>query len=187
MPKGRTVPIPSPDHQAVERRSLREIAADKIKAAIFDRTLEPGENLRDEDLQAWLGMSRTPVREALIELKRLGLVDMEAQRFTRVTSPEPNPTAALRDLQTVGALLSGVVRLTVPALGNAATSRILKAVDGMDDVLAERRQRRIREPCAPVRSAPRRQLPEPDAHRSHERRRRSKALQAVPLRNPAEQ
>jgi DNA-binding GntR family transcriptional regulator len=137
IPKGRTVPVPSPDHQAVERRSLREIAVEKIKAAIFDHTLEPGENLKDEDLQAWLGMSRTPVREALTELKRLGLVDMEAQRFTRVATPDPDPIAALQDLQTVGALLCGVARLTVPVLGTAATTRIVKALSGIDDAIAK--------------------------------------------------
>ena len=115
---------------------MREIAAAKIKAAIFDHTLEPGENLKDEDLQAWLGMSRTPVREALTELKRLGLVDMEAQRFTRVVAPNPDPIAALHDLQTVGALLCGLARVTVPVLGATAKSRIMKALDGVDDALA---------------------------------------------------
>jgi DNA-binding GntR family transcriptional regulator len=128
------VPVPTPDHRSVERHSLRQIAVEKIKAAIFDHTLEPGEDLRDEDLQAWLGMSRTPVREALIELRRLGLVEMEAQRFTRVAVPDP--TTALYDLQTLGALLGGVTRVTVPALTRAATTDILKALGSVDTALA---------------------------------------------------
>jgi DNA-binding GntR family transcriptional regulator len=127
------VPVPTPDHLSVERYSLRQIAVEKIKAAIFDHTLEPGEDLRDEDLQAWLGMSRTPVREALIELRRLGLVDMEAQRFTRVAVPDP--TTALYDLQTLGALLGGLTRVTVPDLTPAATADILKALDSVDAAL----------------------------------------------------
>ncbi|WP_345763690.1 GntR family transcriptional regulator [Diaminobutyricibacter sp. McL0608] len=129
------MPVPSPDPQSIERRSLREIAADKIKEAIFDHTLEPGENLRDEDLQAWLGMSRTPVREALIELKRLGLVDMEAQRFTRVATSDPK--TARYDLQTVGALLGGLILVTVPALDSAATARLVKILDRTDAVLGK--------------------------------------------------
>ena len=129
------MPVPSPDPQSIERRSLREIAADKIKEAIFDHTLEPGENLRDEDLQAWLGMSRTPVREALIELKRLGLVEMEAQRFTRVATADPK--TAGYDVQTVGTLLGGLILVTVPALDSAAKARLLAILDRTDTVLGQ--------------------------------------------------
>lgn len=42
----------------------------------MDGTLEPGERLNDEDLIAWLGVSRTPIREALSQLARAGLVEM---------------------------------------------------------------------------------------------------------------
>ncbi|WP_324170120.1 GntR family transcriptional regulator [Microbacterium oxydans] len=55
--------------------SLREVAVDRIRATIFDGTLVPGERLSDEELQRWLGMSRTPVREALSGLTRIGLVE----------------------------------------------------------------------------------------------------------------
>ena len=126
------MPVPSPDYQSVERRSLREIATEKIKAAILDFTLEPGEDLRDDELQAWLGMSRTPVREALTELTRIGLVETEAQRFTRVAHPDPS--TALYDFQTVGALLGGVTRVTVPALTTAETRDLLS---NLDDVLGQ--------------------------------------------------
>jgi DNA-binding GntR family transcriptional regulator len=121
------VPVPSSDYQSVERRSLREIATAKIKAAILDLTLEPGEDLKDEELQAWLGMSRTPVREALTELTRIGLVETEAQRFTRVANPDPS--TVLYDLQTVGALLGGVTRVTVPVLTTTEMRSLLAELD----------------------------------------------------------
>ena len=129
------VPVPSPDHQSVERRSLRQIAIAKIKAAILDHTLEPGEFLKDDDLMAWLGMSRTPIREALIELTRVGLVETEAQRFTRVANPDP--TTAIYDYQTVGALLGGIVRTTVPALTSAATRQLVEQADRVIQAAAE--------------------------------------------------
>jgi DNA-binding GntR family transcriptional regulator len=53
-------------------------------AAIQDGTLEPGERLNDEQLTAWLGVSRTPVREAIARLESEGLVEMAANRYTRV-------------------------------------------------------------------------------------------------------
>jgi DNA-binding GntR family transcriptional regulator len=131
------MPVPTPDHQTVERRSLRQIAIEKIKGAILDGTLLPGEDLHDDELQSWLGMSRTPVREAIIELTRLGLVDTEAQRYTRVATPDP--ATAMYDFQTVGALLGGVTRVTIPAITDAtrkrmiaATDRVLKAINAGD-------------------------------------------------------
>lgn len=125
------MPVPTSEHAVVERQSLRQVAIERIRAAIIDHTLEPGEILRDEDLQNWLGMSRTPVREALNELARVGLVDMAAQRYTRVAAPDP--ATALFDLQTIGALLGGVTRITVPVL-TADDTLTLTAV--LDQIIA---------------------------------------------------
>lgn len=55
-------------------------------AAIVDGTLEPGERLNDDALCSWLGVSRTPVREAITQLHGIGLVEIEANRFTKVAS-----------------------------------------------------------------------------------------------------
>jgi DNA-binding GntR family transcriptional regulator len=55
-------------------------------AAIVDGTLEPGERLNDDELVKWLGVSRTPVREAIAQLHTYGLVEIEANRYTRVSA-----------------------------------------------------------------------------------------------------
>ncbi|WP_404430238.1 GntR family transcriptional regulator [Microbacterium lacus] len=55
--------------------------------AILDGTLAPGERLRDHDLAERLGISRTPVREALQRLERIGLVEVSPNRYTRVSLP----------------------------------------------------------------------------------------------------
>lgn len=54
--------------------------------AIENGTLEAGERLNDEELTSWLGVSRTPVREAIARLESEGLVEMAANRYTRVAS-----------------------------------------------------------------------------------------------------
>ncbi|KQR64583.1 hypothetical protein ASF89_08855 [Frigoribacterium sp. Leaf172] len=59
---------------------------DKLLAAIVDGTLEPGERLNDDELCKWLGVSRTPVREAIAQLNTYGLVEIEANRYTRVAA-----------------------------------------------------------------------------------------------------
>lgn len=55
--------------------------------AILDGRLRPGERLRDQELAERLGVSRTPVREALQRLERAGLVEVSPNRYTRVSVP----------------------------------------------------------------------------------------------------
>lgn len=78
------MPIPTSETDSGPRRLLRDIVFDKMLAAIVDGTLEPGERLNDDDLVKWLGVSRTPVREAIAQLHTYGLVEIEANRYTRV-------------------------------------------------------------------------------------------------------
>ncbi len=93
----------------------------------MDGTLEPGERLNDDELIAWLGVSRTPIREALSQLARAGLIEMAPNRYTRVTTPKPDEV--VEALQTLGVLFGGVVRLAVPRLGSASRKKILAALD----------------------------------------------------------
>jgi DNA-binding GntR family transcriptional regulator len=82
------MPIPQlTDQPPAPRRLLRDVVYDKMFAAILDGTLEFGERLNDDQLVAWLGVSRTPVREAIAKLADQALVDIEANRYTRVVDP----------------------------------------------------------------------------------------------------
>lgn len=54
--------------------SLREQVADQIRTAIIEGRLRPGDHVVEAALTEQLGVSRTPVREALILLEREGLV-----------------------------------------------------------------------------------------------------------------
>lgn len=83
------MPIPTPTVAPEPRRLLRDVVFDKMLTAIADGTLELGERLNDEDLVAWLGVSRTPVREAIAKLADFGLVEIEANRYTRIIQPTP--------------------------------------------------------------------------------------------------
>jgi DNA-binding GntR family transcriptional regulator len=55
-------------------RPLAELVFEELRKAIFEGRLEPGERLRQEELARMLGVSRTPVREALQRLENEGLV-----------------------------------------------------------------------------------------------------------------
>lgn len=80
------MPIPTANTEAGPRRLLRDVVFEKMLAAIVDGTLEPGERLNDDELVKWLGVSRTPVREAIAQLHTYGLVEIEANRYTRVSA-----------------------------------------------------------------------------------------------------
>jgi DNA-binding GntR family transcriptional regulator len=77
------MPVPQ-QRAAVERHLLRDSAYLKLCDAIVCGTLAPGEHLHDEELCSWLGLSRTPVRDALTRLEDEGLVETAPQRYTRV-------------------------------------------------------------------------------------------------------
>jgi Transcriptional regulators len=59
----------------VEASTLTELVFDAIKNAVADRTLPPGERLSESRIAAQLGVSKTPVRESLLHLKHIGLVE----------------------------------------------------------------------------------------------------------------
>ena len=79
------MPIPH-DAPAVARSLLRDDVFGRLRDAIVDGTFAPGEQLRDLELAAWLGVSRTPVREALLRLAEAGLVVARPGRSTTVSS-----------------------------------------------------------------------------------------------------
>lgn len=74
---------------AFARRQSREPIAGQaylsIKGRILDLTFEPGELLSETRLATELGLSRTPVREALKRLETDGLVDVVPQQGTFVS------------------------------------------------------------------------------------------------------
>lgn len=68
-------------------RDLGESAYARIRAAIRDGSLAPGERLTEVDLAARFGVSRTPVRQAIARLEAEGLLTHEARRGLTVTRP----------------------------------------------------------------------------------------------------
>src|SRR5690349_1125883 len=55
------------------RAPLRDQVVADVRRLILENTLAPGQPLREEHLAQLLGVSRGPIREALIELEREGL------------------------------------------------------------------------------------------------------------------
>ena len=91
------MPIPS-DTAGVDRSLLRDDVFRRLRDAIVDGTFSPGEQLKDGELAEWLGVSRTPIREALLRLGTSGLVMAIPGRSTTVTAIDAKVVRDARDV-----------------------------------------------------------------------------------------
>jgi DNA-binding GntR family transcriptional regulator len=91
------MPIPQ-QASGVDRSLLRDDVFRRLRDAIIDGTFLPGEQLKDGDLAEWLGVSRTPVREALLRLGASGLVVAKPGRSTTVSTIDPKAVRDARDV-----------------------------------------------------------------------------------------
>lgn len=125
--------MPIPNESLAPRPLLRDDVHQRLREAIVDGTLTPGERLRDQDLAAWLGVSRTPVREALLRLGQAGLVQAAPGRSTTVATLDAR---AIRDAQAVVAAMHRLaVEQAVPQLGPADLEAMAQANDRFADAL----------------------------------------------------
>jgi DNA-binding GntR family transcriptional regulator len=76
------------DLENLQRRSLKEEIFDVLHDKIIAGKVGPGEWLRQEDIASQLGVSMTPVREALDLLVSVGLAERVPYRGVRVPQPD---------------------------------------------------------------------------------------------------
>ncbi|ADJ45178.1 GntR family transcriptional regulator [Amycolatopsis mediterranei S699] len=112
------------------RRGLADEVADRVRDAIFDGGYAPGGQLREVELAEALGVSRGPVREALLKLEREGLVRSEWHRGATVTTLSAEDVAELDSLR--AALEHLAVELVVERAGEDALAAIDAVVRRMD-------------------------------------------------------
>jgi DNA-binding GntR family transcriptional regulator len=132
------------DGQPPLTRSAGAAAAELIRSAIVDGRLEPGQRLKEEELARELGISRTPIREALLVLQTEGLVDASPNRGAAVKAYAAED---LDDLYQLRAVLEGfAARLAAARIGTedlallrASCDRFvaLRAEEDVHDLVAE--------------------------------------------------
>lgn len=107
---------------------LSQQALEQIRARIVDGTLALGEAISETSLAASLQVSKTPVREALQELKREGLVQIFPKRGTFVFEASPELVRELSDFRLV-LETAALERVMVEAWG--------QLVDHLEPIVAE--------------------------------------------------
>lgn len=91
--------------------SLTDQVVTAVRDAVRSGALVPGELYSAYQLADLLGVSRSPVREALLRLAEVGMVHLERNRGFRVVTPEPREIAEIFHLRLL---------LEVPAARRAA-------------------------------------------------------------------
>ena len=120
--------------------NLTTRVTEALRQSIVDAEFKLGEALSETSLAARLGVSRTPVREALNTLQRQGLIVIRPQSGSFVFMPSEEDVAELcefRRLIETAALRFAYVRRRVQALAQMREAiAIMEAAHGADDALA---------------------------------------------------
>jgi len=115
---------------SLERRGLRDRVYDLVLDMLMSSPIEPGTRLSIDAVARDLGVSPTPVREALVQLERTGLVTREAHKGYRVADPlADGQLEALFDARLVleagaTALAARRPEVLIPALEEALAEQV---------------------------------------------------------------
>ena len=124
----------APELPPVRRaQSLADQAYQSIREGIATGLFEAGERITERGLAARLGVSPTPVREALRRLEQDSLVERVSPRELRIVEHSPD---RLRELLLAGAALRAFeARIATSKISGAALDRMAALVD---DLAADR-------------------------------------------------
>src|SRR5690606_39030859 len=122
------------------RPSARSSAYAQVREEIIDGHLAPGAPLSENELAARLGISRQPVREALLLIAQEGLVEVRPQSGTYVTHIDPD---RVREAQFIREAIevTSLASCTVPT---PEQERVLRSI------LSEQRETHDREAFYPL-------------------------------------
>ncbi|AXK44183.1 GntR family transcriptional regulator [Brachybacterium saurashtrense] len=106
--------------------ALSTVIADRLREMITSGVLAPGERLKEVELADSMAVSRGPVREAISELVREGLVESQRHRGARVITLDD------ADIEEIYSMRLAIERL---AMERCAERISPSALDAMDDVI----------------------------------------------------
>lgn len=125
--------MPIPSVATFKRTFIRNDVYEALRGWIVLGQLEPGEKLKDKELATQLGVSRTPVREALRKLEDEGLVESASNRWTRVTPITLGE--AKRIYPIISSLEMLALDLAFPYLSESQLSQMQRANDDLQEAL----------------------------------------------------
>ena len=118
--------------QPLKRKNLAEQAAEELRKLILLEKLKPGAAIPEREYAEALGVSRTPLREALRLLAGEGLVEIVPGRVPRVSEPTLEEVKHLLEVQ--GALEALAGELACSEASDAEIDSIAKLERSMHDL-----------------------------------------------------
>jgi GntR family transcriptional regulator, rspAB operon transcriptional repressor len=109
-----------------DRRKVTDWVYEELKAAIVDLRLPPGDPLREATLAGQLGVSKTPIREALTRLEREGLVETTSFKGAMVTGYSAQDLRELYELREL--LENAAVRAAATSMPDEDRSRLTRLI-----------------------------------------------------------
>ncbi|CAN5417297.1 GntR family transcriptional regulator [soil metagenome] len=123
-------PISGLPKKGMRRAQLSDEVAGYLRAAIMSGTLRPGAFIRLDETAAQLGVSITPVREALLTLRGEGMVRLEPHRG-HVVLP-----LSRRDIEDIFWLQSVIAKELAATATETISDDAIDELDDLTDVLA---------------------------------------------------
>lgn len=117
----------------IMRKNLSDEVYDVLKEMIITGKLEPGEKLPEEELTKKLGVSRTPIRQAISALAQDNLVDMISRRGAFVAKLSRQDITEIYDIRM--ALEGLAVRLSVHYLSDRDLSKMTRVLEQAEAAL----------------------------------------------------
>jgi DNA-binding GntR family transcriptional regulator len=133
-----SVDDPEPMFQPADVRSLRDMAYEDIRDAILAGALPPGRRVKERDVAAQMGISTTPVKEALRRLEQEGLVVSQPRRGAVVSRLVQIPVEEIEEIR--GALEAIAARLAAERMSDAELARLRALTEGMTRLTLEMRE-----------------------------------------------
>src|SRR5580658_2479275 len=121
--------------------TVRAQAANELRDRILTGRLQPGDRLDLDELTTEFGISRTPVREALLELSYEGLVAITPRSGMAVVGITPQD--AVDNFAVLAALAGKAAELAtgrITPIELAELHELATGIDGSDDVVAANRR-----------------------------------------------
>src|SRR6266566_2744275 len=117
--------------------SLTQIVYQTLRDAIISKRLPPGERVSEASLARQLRVSKTPVREALLRLQAIGLVEADGGRGGRIVRPSADLIRHTYEVR--GSLESLAARLAAAA----ANPYLARLIDNAYTLTGAARQRDV--------------------------------------------
>ena len=114
-------------------KSLREQVYEHLRHLMSQGEIQPGTFLNQDELAARLGVSRTPLRDALLQLEAEGFVAILPRRGVRVEALTVEDVRHLYEV--VGALEGAAVLTAFPNLGATERAELWRLNDEMREAL----------------------------------------------------